>query len=252
MNGWMFGSGATTSQLSLKVQVLALEMPKAPFMAQLLCPLSVLGLINPVQMWSQQCHFPSCIYLILILIIVFYFWCRWRMMEAQQNFLFHTPPAENYPLSPVWQHFTQPWQEDNVCAFTHREPRQTLSLHFLVCRMSIGAIYSERIAGRWKMGPFVPFCMEKRDINRVAFPPATRPQLCFLLNQNDLWRRRIRRHCLNFLKTSLIPLNSAAAVELHFPSCLLTPGQLYSELWAWKPPPGEHRSAPSSRSYLWL
>lgn len=81
-----------------------------------------------------------------------------------------------------------------------------------------------------KNGAVCAVCMEKPDINPVDFPPATLLQLCFLLNQNDLWRRRIRHHSPNFLKTSLIPLNSVpAALELLSQSCLLTPGRLYSE-----------------------
>lgn len=81
-----------------------------------------------------------------------------------------------------------------------------------------------------KNGAVCAICMEKRDINPVDFPPATPLQLCFLLNQNDLWRRRIRHHSTNFLKTSLIPLNSeSAALEQLSQSCLLTPGRLYSE-----------------------
>lgn len=85
-------------------------------------------------------------------------------------------------------------------------------------------------------------CVEKCDINPVDFPPATPLQLCFfLLNQNDLRRRRIRHHSPNFLQTSLIPVNSVpAALELLSQSCLLTPGG--RQLGACTPPPGEHRS----------
>lgn len=102
-----------------------------------------------------QCHFP--LFYIYIFFCLFCFRFRTMKVKPQQNFLFHTPPAEKCPLFTLRQHFTQPWQEDNECEFTHREPRQTLSLHFLRCRMSIGAIYSQRIGGKWKMGPFVPF-----------------------------------------------------------------------------------------------
>lgn len=76
-----------------------------------------------------------------------------------------------------------------------------------------------------KNGAVCAVCTGKRDINPVDFPPATPPQLCFfffLLNQNDLWRRRIRHHSQNFLKTSLNPSKFSFLSQ----SCLLTPGRL--------------------------
>lgn len=140
-------------------------------------------------------------------------------LEPQQNFLFHTPQAENCPLFTFWLYFIQPWRGCSICRFIQWDPCQTLSILFCASYPFGQFIQNYKRHGNNEVNSLLLFFFFTEIILLVLHLV----WMTFSLNQNDLWQRRIRHLPLTFLKMSLIPLNSALAPALRLLSlcCLL-------------------------------